>query len=98
MKPNMVKFKEFAALTDHGSTHKMSDGNIAIEFFRPYTRSTWEFKVSGVEVGRRYSPRTATRFYLELFEAAHDEAPCTGCTVPGCPCGLIPANRMVVGR
>ena len=59
-----------ANLKNFSTGHKMVSGNIAVEFFCPYTRTTWEFQVDGIIVDRRYSPKTAAQFWVELHNAA----------------------------
>jgi hypothetical protein len=62
---NMMLVQRFADMKRFGNS-KMADGSIGVEFFHPYTRSVWEFRVDGVVVDRRYSPKTAAAFFVEL--------------------------------
>ena len=70
MTNDMMKVQKMANLKNFSTGHKMVSGNIAVEFFCPYTRTTWEFQVDGIIVDRRYSPKTAAQFWVELHNAA----------------------------
>ena len=67
---NMVTVQKMANMQHGPSFSSVIDGNIRIEFFKPYTRSTWEFSLDGVVIDRRYSPKTAAQFYAELKNRA----------------------------
>jgi hypothetical protein len=62
---NMMTVQKMANMK-HAGKHTLVDGAISIQFFNPYTRSTWEFSVDGVVIDRRYSPKTAAAYYAEL--------------------------------
>jgi len=54
--------------------HWMEDGAIAVEFVVPCARktcgrNTWEFRINGVVTARRYSPKTAAAYFVELINA-----------------------------
>jgi hypothetical protein len=62
---NMMTVQKMANMKQVGK-QILVDGSISIQYFSPYTRSTWEFSVDGVVVDRRYSPKTAAAYYAEL--------------------------------
>ena len=63
---SMVTVQKMANMQRGQDFSSLIDGSIRIDFFKPYTRPTWEFRVDGDMVDRRYSPKTAAAFYAEL--------------------------------
>jgi hypothetical protein len=66
MTNNMMIVQRMADLKSFKSSHEMISGNIRVEYFTPYVRTTWEFRVDGVVIDRRYSPKSAAKFWVEL--------------------------------
>lgn len=66
MTNNTMLVQQMANLKNLKTGHKMASGNIEVEYFTPYTRTTWEFRVDGVVIDRRYSPKSAAKFWVEL--------------------------------
>lgn len=66
MKNNMTVVQAMANLTKFGNQSKMVLANVEVEYFTPYTRTTWEFTVNGVLAERRYSAKTAAKYWCEL--------------------------------
>jgi hypothetical protein len=65
---DMALVQRFANMQRFGQD-VMTDGNIAVSFFHPYTRTVWEFRVDGVITDRRYSPKTAAAYFVALVNA-----------------------------
>lgn len=66
MTNDATKVQKMADLKGLKSGHRAVSGNIQVEYFTPYTRTTWEFRVDGVVVDRRYSAKTAAALWVEL--------------------------------
>ena len=65
MANNMMTVQAMADMKKVGKS-ELTNGNITINFFHPYR---WEFRVDGVVIERRYTPKTAAAYYHELLDA-----------------------------
>jgi hypothetical protein len=66
MRNSMIVVQQMANLSKFGNPSKLVLGNVEVEYFTPYTRTTWEFTVAGALAERRYSPKTAAKYWCEL--------------------------------
>jgi hypothetical protein len=66
MTTSMVLVQKMADMQRGPSYSTLIDGFICVEFFKPYTRPTWEFRFDGVMIDRRYTAKTAAAFFAAL--------------------------------
>lgn len=55
-------------LTKYGNDTKFVVENVQVEFFVPYTRNVWEFRVNGVVTERRYTAKQAALYLTQLLK------------------------------
>lgn len=63
---NDTMIQRFENMRMVGKDH-LADGRITVDFFHPYTRATWEFRVNGVLRDRRYTAKSAASHFVELW-------------------------------